>query len=55
LQAYTEALADAGLLIERLRKPADPDPSRSWRRIPMFLHIVAVRRETRQRRESATA
>jgi SAM-dependent methyltransferase len=42
LQAYTEALADAGFVIERLREPTDP--ARPWRRIPLFLNIVAVRR-----------
>jgi hypothetical protein len=37
LQAYTEALADAGFVIERLREPTDPDPAKPWRRIPLFL------------------
>ena len=50
LQAYTEAVANAGLLIERLREPAVPDhavresPSRRWQRLPLFLHIRAVKR-----------
>jgi SAM-dependent methyltransferase len=50
LQAYTEAIANAGLLIERLREPAVPDhavresPSRRWQRLPLFLHIRAVKR-----------
>jgi SAM-dependent methyltransferase len=49
LQAYTEALADAGLLIERLREPAVPEaaitqPStRRWQRIPLFLHVRALK------------
>ncbi|HEY1915385.1 MAG TPA: class I SAM-dependent methyltransferase [Streptosporangiaceae bacterium] len=43
LQAYTEALYAAGLLIERLREPTTCEPARPWRRIPLFLHIVAVR------------
>lgn len=42
LQDYTEALAAAGFLIERLREPTDPDPAKPWRRIPLFLHIRAV-------------
>jgi hypothetical protein len=28
LQAYAEALADAGFVLERLREPTDPDPAR---------------------------
>jgi SAM-dependent methyltransferase len=43
LQAYTEALTDAGFVIERLREVTDPDPERAWQRIPLFLNIVAVR------------
>lgn len=42
LQAYTEALADAGFVLERLREPTDPDPAKPWRRIPLFLNIVAI-------------
>jgi hypothetical protein len=42
LQAYTEALTDAGFVIERLREPANPDPAKPWRRVPLFLNIVAV-------------
>lgn len=47
LQTYTEALADAGLLIERLREPAVPEEAiakprtRRWQRMPLFLHIRA--------------
>ena len=49
LQTYTEALAAAGLLIERLREPPLPerasvsDRSERWRRIPLFLHLRAVK------------
>jgi len=47
LQAYTEALADAGFVIERLREPTSPDPARPWSRVPLFLNIVAaLRRRT---------
>jgi SAM-dependent methyltransferase len=42
LQAYTEALADAGLVIERLREPTNPDPAKPWHRVPLFLNIVAA-------------
>jgi SAM-dependent methyltransferase len=52
LQAYTDALADAGLLIERLREPAMPEEalaserSRRWvERLPLFLHGRAVKLE----------
>jgi SAM-dependent methyltransferase len=50
IQAYVEALADAGLLVERLRETDVPDAairrprSRRWQRIPLFLHIRALRR-----------
>ena len=49
IQAYTDALADAGLLIERLREVALPEHadtkphSPRWRRIPLFLHMRAVK------------
>lgn len=48
LEHYTTALADAGLLIERLAEPAIPAAalrtprSRRWQRIPLFLHLRAV-------------
>ncbi|MGH2726961.1 MAG: class I SAM-dependent methyltransferase [Actinomycetota bacterium] len=50
LETYVRALADAGFLIELLREPAMPDGAgstrpndRRWQRIPMFLHVRAVR------------
>ena len=43
LQAYTEALADAGFLIERIREVGEPSPADKWHRIPLFLHIRALR------------
>ena len=43
LQAYAEALADAGFLIERIREVGDPSPADKWHRIPLFLHIRALR------------
>jgi hypothetical protein len=49
LEAYTEAIADAGFLIERMREPALPDTfitqpwSRRWQRVPLFLHVRAVK------------
>jgi hypothetical protein len=42
LQAYTEALAEAGFVIERLREPTSPDPARPWHRVPLFLNVVAA-------------
>jgi SAM-dependent methyltransferase len=44
LQVYADALADGGFLIERIREVGDPDPADRWSRIPLFLHIRAVRR-----------
>lgn len=49
LEAYTETLAAAGFLIERLREPAVPDEAvavprtRRWQRLPLFLHMRAVK------------
>jgi SAM-dependent methyltransferase len=49
LEAYTEALAARGLLIERLREPPLPqegfagEHSPRWRRIPLFLHLRAIK------------
>jgi SAM-dependent methyltransferase len=49
LQAYAEAVHGAGMLIERLREPAVPEHaisrplSRRWQRLPLFLHLRAVR------------
>ncbi len=43
LQDYTEALAAAGFLIERVLEPTDHDPGQAWHRVPLFLHIRAVR------------
>jgi hypothetical protein len=46
---YAEGIAAAGLLIERLREPALPplgvtgEHSPRWRRIPLFLHVRAVK------------
>jgi SAM-dependent methyltransferase len=41
LQAYTDALADAGFVIERLRELGEPDPAHKWHRLPLFLHLRA--------------
>jgi SAM-dependent methyltransferase len=49
LHAYTDAMNRAGLLIERLNEPAAPEhavtrpQSRRWQRLPLFLHIRAIR------------
>jgi SAM-dependent methyltransferase len=49
LAVYADALADAGLLVERLSEPPVPDTAatdghtRRWRRIPLFLHGRAVK------------
>jgi SAM-dependent methyltransferase len=51
IEAYSRALETAGMLIEALRevrindRPTANDPSeRRWMRIPLFLHIRAVKR-----------
>jgi SAM-dependent methyltransferase len=50
LEAYSRALEAAGLLTEAIREPRPPDATdaaapreRRWRRIPMFLHLRAVK------------
>jgi len=49
LQVYADALAHAGFVIERLREPAVPAHaiterhSARWQRLPLFLHIRAVK------------
>lgn len=48
LEAYFAALADAGLLVERLREPAVPESgftspaTRRWQRLPLFLDLRAT-------------
>ena len=48
LQAYTDAITDVGMQIERLHEPALPEAAitrpyaRRWRRLPMFLHLRAI-------------
>ncbi len=49
IQSYVDALAHAGLVVERLRETDVPESgivrerSRRWRRIPLFLHIRALK------------
>jgi SAM-dependent methyltransferase len=50
IEAYTRALEEAGLLIQALREVRAPgelvalDPAgRRWQRIPMFLHLRAIK------------
>jgi SAM-dependent methyltransferase len=46
LEDYTEALYDAGFLIEQLREPTETDLDNHWHRMPLFLHIRAIKRAT---------
>ena len=45
LQGYVSALTGGGLLVERLVEIADDTdpPGDRWQRIPLFLHIRAVK------------
>jgi SAM-dependent methyltransferase len=43
LHDYTDALADAGFVIERLREVNEPDEAHRWHRLPLFLHLRARR------------
>ena len=38
------ARARAGLVTETLREPSSPDPAGCWDRVPLFLHLRAVKR-----------
>ncbi|HEX2050793.1 MAG TPA: class I SAM-dependent methyltransferase [Actinomycetota bacterium] len=50
VEGYFDALARPGLLVERLREPRVPDDAieapndRRWQRVPLFLHVAAVKR-----------
>jgi len=50
IEAYNRALEAAGLLIEAIRETRAPDAvvaakpgNRRWQRIPLFLHVRAVK------------
>jgi hypothetical protein len=43
LEAYSRALERAGLAIDAIREPQHPDPHDDWSRLPLFLHVRAVR------------
>jgi hypothetical protein len=50
LEAYSQALEAAGLLIEAIREPRAPEElvanqphKRRWQRIPMLLHLRAIK------------
>jgi hypothetical protein len=42
LQAYAQALTDAGFTIEQLIEPTDPNQGKPWYRVPMFLDVLAT-------------
>ncbi len=58
LETWVEAFEEAGMLIERIREPAASDASVErfggsdlrWRRMPMFLHVRAVKPARGRRR-----
>jgi SAM-dependent methyltransferase len=56
LQQYFIALEDAGFVVETLREPPLPEhavtseSSRRWQRIPLFLHLRALRLSSSPRR-----
>ena len=49
LEAYGRALEDTGLLVEAIREPPMPEEavreerSRRWQRLPLFLHVRALK------------
>ena len=44
IRDYTDALFEAGFLIEKLQEVGENDPADKWSRLPLFLHLRAVRR-----------
>jgi hypothetical protein len=53
LADYSRALESAGLLIEAIREVTNEDPANRWHRIPLFLHLRAVRVSDSTRRSAA--
>jgi SAM-dependent methyltransferase len=47
LEDYVTAIVDGGLVVDAVREIAEPDDAR-WSRLPMFLHMRAVRPKTSQ-------
>jgi hypothetical protein len=43
LSAYFGVLRGSGFVVEDIREVTVEDPSDRWSRIPMFLHLSAVR------------
>jgi len=49
LQMYFEAITNAGLLVDRVAEPSLPDHAvhseraKRWQRLPLFLHVRAVK------------
>ena len=44
LEAHSRALERAGLVIEAIREVTEDNPDDRWSRVPLFLHLAAVRR-----------
>jgi SAM-dependent methyltransferase len=43
LDAYSRALERSGFVIEAIREVTEDDPNDRWHRIPLFLHVKALR------------
>ena len=43
VESYSRALERSGLVIEAIREVTQDDSADRWHRIPLFLHIKAVR------------
>jgi len=52
LQAYVEALLNAGFTIEQLHEVTDEDESQPWHQVPMFLDVVATRKPRKEQYDS---
>lgn len=44
IESYSRALEEAGFVVEAIREVTEPDPANKWSRVPLFLHVRAVRR-----------
>jgi hypothetical protein len=52
---YTDALFEAGFLIEKLQKVGETDPADKWNRLPLFLRRCACEPASRRPRSAVIA
>ncbi|MEM8926128.1 MAG: DUF952 domain-containing protein [Actinomycetota bacterium] len=47
IDQYARWLERYGMAVERLRELSDPSPETPWRRVPLFLHLTAIKQPWR--------